>query len=622
MAAPWLLWLLFLAVTVWVYAPGIAGPALLDDRASVMVMDELNEHPEYALDYILGDTSGPLGRPVSMVSFVLEKLYLDEGISGGKKVNIALHLVNGSLVVWLFTYLLAYVRAPAYRWLAVTLGATWLLSPLYVSTVLYVVQRMAMLGALFMLAACVSYAGWRMALVRGETGRWQLPLVLVFLILAVFAKENSIVVLPILLLMEALWFGFRGEGGRPIIWLRRTSLGMIFLGTLFLATFFTVNADWLVNSYGNMPFNLQERVLTESNILWEYVGQLYSPDVTGMGLYHDDVIVAKSLTDPRGTLGSVVAWLGFFLLCLVLLRWQRGRYFVFACSIFVVGHLTESTILPLELYFEHRNYFPGIGLFLLLGLPLVAILKKWPEPTAPLLVCLGLYVLTLVLQTSSQVQLWSNGPLLKLNNVNAHPESYRANTDMGAELAQAGELVAALEYSARAHRARPSEREGDHDIRDLALSCLANKPLPDERVVLIGTVHAERPLSSVSTLQVLVRLLQGDTCPEFDRVGFANRMKQVFLEEGHDDKAANQIYSRLAVLESSLERYDNAYVYIEKFLNVSPDDVTGLLMKLHFSTALDLATEVSATIARLQALNENEKLTVSEQQTLSLYLEN
>ena len=85
---PLILGALILAVTAWVYWPGISGPALLDDRASVTVLDALGENPDYALDYIFGDIAGPLGRPVSMLTFVLEKLYLDEGISGGKKVNI------------------------------------------------------------------------------------------------------------------------------------------------------------------------------------------------------------------------------------------------------------------------------------------------------------------------------------------------------------------------------------------------------------------------------------------------------------------------------------------------------------------------------------------------------
>jgi hypothetical protein len=74
-------------------------------------------------------------------------------------------------------------------------------------------------------------------------------------------------------------------------------------------------------------------------------------------------------------------------------------------------------------------------------------------------------------------------------------------------------------------------------------------------------------------------------------------------------------------LENPLERYDNAYAYTERFLVLSPDNVRGLLMKLHFATALGKTVVVEETIENLQALDENGKLKVGDRQTLSLYLE-
>ena len=51
----------------------------------------------------------------------------------------------------------------------------------------------------------------------------------------------------------------------------------------------------------------------------------------------------------------------------LLLVWRWGRYLAFGIAWFLVGHSIESTVFSLELYFEHRNYFPGVGLFLLAG---------------------------------------------------------------------------------------------------------------------------------------------------------------------------------------------------------------------------------------------------------------
>ncbi len=629
---PLIVAILVLLLTAWIYWPGIGGPALLDDRASVMVLDGLDDNPEFAKDYIFGDRAGPLGRPVSMLSFVVEKLYLNEGISGGKKVNIALHLINGSLLIWLLTLLLNHIRAPASGWLALLAGSAWLLSPLYVSTVLYVVQRMAMLAMFFMLAALISYVYWRMALIRGESRRIGLVLVFIFLVLGVFSKETAIVGVPILLLMECLWFQFRGVDGRVIKELRLLTLVLIVGGTAFVLMYFFFAGDRLLGGYYRRSFSLSERVLTEGRILWDYMGQLLFPEVSRMGLFHDDIVISRSLLEPVTTLYSAFAWLAVLVSSVVLLRWQWGRYLVFAIALFIVGHSTESTVLPLELYYEHRNYFPGIGLFLGIALLLAILFRKWPEIATPALVWGGVFVVVFAMRTSSQVQIWSSAPLLYLTHVNGHPKSFRANADMASLLAEVGALEAALEYSAKAHQAKPEERQGDYDIRDLALSCGVNQPLPPERVAALGTVDPQRPLSSVSTLNVLVRQLQDNKCPNFDRLVFADRMAVIFLDDTYrgdrdwkdqyQEKASPNIYAGLAVLENSLERYGNAYQYTERFLLGSPGNIRGLLMKLHFATALQKKDEMAKTLSRLIALEEAGVLTLADQQTLSLYKEN
>ncbi len=618
--------LLVLLYGAWAYWPGVSGPELLDDRSSVLVIGDLKNQPELAFDYIFGDKSGLLGRPVSMVSFVLEKLYLDEGIRGGKKVNIILHMLNGGLVIWLFWLLFRFLEVPGYRALAVTLGAIWLLHPLLVSTVLYVVQRMAMLSSFFMLLATISYVYWRLALIAGKGGLVCFLMIPVFLLLALFAKENAIALIPTLLLMEVLWFEFAGCDGKVIRWLQRTCYGLIATGSIALLSILVFKWDYLAARLHRRPFTLEERLLTEARIVWDYVGQSFRPQVARMGLYHDDVIVSRTLFEPLSTLYAVLGWALLLLVCGVLLRWRGGRWLVFGIAWFLLGHSVESTVMPLELYFEHRNYFPAIGLMLTVGGLFAIIVKKWPEPKAPLLVSLALCALVLSAQTSSQAQIWSSRSLLLLSHLNAHPNSTRANIDMASEMARVGEIEAAHEYSrlanvASANAASSRERSGDYEIRDLALSCVANQAVPAAQIDDLGKKDPKRPLSSVTTLLTMVRLLQDDSCPNFDRMRFADRMAEIFQVDDFQTKAAANTYSNLAVLENALGRYDKAYAYAEKFLALSPSNKRGLLMKLHFATALGKVDTADAVIATLQQMDEQGKLTVGEQQTLAMYLE-
>jgi len=77
----------------------------------------------------------------------------------------------------------------------------------------------------------------------------------------------------------------------------------------------------------------------------------------------------------------------------------------------------------------------------------------------------------------------------------------------------------------------------------------------------------------------------------------------------------------LAVLENKLQRWQYANAYIDLFLEQSPGNAQGLLMKLHFNRALGKVAQADEVMATLQEMQQRGQLTVGEQQTLSLYLE-
>ena len=617
---PLLVALLLLAGTAWLYWPGAQGPAMLDDRSNVGVVANLQDSTHTASDYVFGNRSGPLGRPVSMLSFVLEQLYLDGGTAGSKRINILLHLVNGALVMYLLSLLLAHAGVPAPRWFAVLFGSAWLLSPLYVSTVLYVVQRMAMLSTLFMLLACIVYVHWRRVLLRGASGIVGFALLCACIALAVLSKENGILIVPVLVLLEVLWFRgchSRDRDGNPALY--RAAVTLLWLGAVAAVVWFVLRFDRIQAGYARRDFTLTERLLTQARVLWDYIGQLLWPDPSRMGLFHDDFPLSTSLFEPGSTFYAVSAWLLLVPLALLLLRWRSGALVVCALSIFLVGHAVESSVFALELYFEHRNYFPGIGLFLAIAAALGCLGARWPQLTAPVLAWSAVYVLLLAVQTGSQVQIWSSAPLLRLNYVNQHPLSFRANEEMAIHLAGVGALEQALAYSQRAGKLSNTERTGDRQIRDLALYCLANRPVPDALLQQLGTVEPRRPFAVVSTFQGFAKILQRGACPAFDRIAFAERMAQLFLAEGTRTTASPNFYAVLAGIENDLQRYDRAFAYTEKFLELAPHNVQGLLMQLHFATALGRQVQAQSAIRQLRLLQDAGRMNRGEIQTLELY---
>ncbi len=625
MTLPALAALLVLMLSVWLYWPGHTGPDLLDDRTSVLVLNGLADNPEQAWDYIFGDRSGAFGRSVSMVTFVAEELYLGGGLSVRKKVNILLHAVNGLLVTWLLWCLFRYRQTPHYRFLAVVLGATWLLHPLFVSTVLYVVQRMAMLSTFFLLLTLLSYLYWRFALIEGRRAPLRLVLVLVFFALGMAAKENTVVALPIILLLEVMWLDCRGRDQRPVLWAQRGIYALIAVGVIGASLVLVLGYDQLAERFHRRPFTLDERLFTQARILWDYVAQLVMPATHRMGLYHDDWIVSQSLNQPALTLWAVVGWAAVAFVVLLFWLGKHARLVAFGISWFLVAHTVESTVLPLEMVFEHRNYAPAIGLVIALGGLFHWVATRWRPVAAPLLVWLVALPLWFALQTSPLVLVWSSRPLLTLHHLNGHPTSARANNDMAALMAGHGELDAALGYSLAAYngsqnKAAANERYSDYLVRNLALSCAANQPPPPGTIEQVGARDVQRPLSSVPTLLTMVRLLQDNACPHIDRVVFADRMAQILLIDDRRRGAA-ALYSAMAILENALGRFDNALAYIEHVLRRSPNNRQALLMKLHFATALDRAAAVEEAVERLQSLQAQGKLTTAQRQTLALYVE-
>jgi hypothetical protein len=613
-----------LAVGAWLYWPGTVGPDLLDDRTSVMVGGDLVANPDEVVDFIFGDKSGLLGRSVSMTTFALEKLYLDQGMAGSKKVNIILHVVNAALFMLLCGQLFRFQQVRGYHWLAVLSGGLWLLHPLLVSSVLYVVQRMAMMSTFFMLLAALAYVRWRLAFMADKVAYPWALLVVAMLVLGMLAKENAIVIVPILLMLEVLWFRFEGHKGQPLTWLKFASLGLILLGAASLLAYYLLFYDSLAAAFHNRQFTLHERELTQLRILWDYIGQWFWPELGRMGLYHDDFPLSRSMCDPATTAWAFAAWVFVFVVCLVISRWRDGRLIAFGVAWFVLAHFVESTVLPLELYFEHRNYFPAMGLVLILAGFYVAMVRRWPETAPPLLVILGFGAVLVAGLASSQVQVWSNRQLLTLYHLNGHPDSFRANTDMAVELAELGEIEAAWRYSKKAHvgaslPAAKGETWGDYQLRDIALACIAGAHVPARQIEELGTVTPRRPFGTVNTLVTLVRMIQDGRCASIDTLHFADRMAAIFLVDDYQHLGKPRIFSSLAVLENALQRYDNAYAYTERYLSISPYSVKVLLMHLHFSTALGKQDEAERVIAQLRRMDAKGMISVADRKTLSLY---
>jgi len=151
---------LFLA-TAFAYYPGLNGPFLLDDFGSIAPLGNLGGVTDWVTfkAFVFGGHAGPTGRPLSLLTFLIDANDWPADAWAFKRTNLLIHLLNGILLGVLVSKILSalnYSRQDT-RWIALVSAGIWLLHPFLVSTTLYVVQRMAQLSTLFIFAGLIGH---------------------------------------------------------------------------------------------------------------------------------------------------------------------------------------------------------------------------------------------------------------------------------------------------------------------------------------------------------------------------------------------------------------------------------------------------------------------------------
>jgi tetratricopeptide (TPR) repeat protein len=430
----------FLGLTVLVYWSGLDGGFVLDDGANIMQAYIANPDWRAIVYTVTNNASGMLGRSVSMLSFVFTGLLYGLEPWGYKYHNLLLHMLNGVLLFQLLRVLLPQLDKALVnsRVLLVAGLATglWLLHPLLVSTVLYAVQRMAQLSAFFTLLALLSYLQARVVQQRG----WQFYLYgwLLFPLctgLAILSKENGILIPVYVLAIELLAFR---TGIREFFGNRRLAvlLSVFVLLPLLLGTLVLVFRFEALTNYEGRTFTLFERLLTQLHVLFFYVRMIFLPRISKMSLFHDDFPVTTAF-DPA-TAGLLLLLL---LACHAIFALRRSLPVVaFGLAWFLVSHLLESTVFPLEMVFEHRNYLASAGL---LVLPVYAM-SRLPQ-FKPLLVLNLAFIAIFAFMTATRSVEWGKNELFNEIAIQEHPGSGRALNNYVNFLTNRGEYEKTLE---------------------------------------------------------------------------------------------------------------------------------------------------------------------------------
>jgi len=428
-----------LSASLIVYIPGTSGTFLFDDKANILGNSLLQAD---TLGYAelkraaMSGTSGPLKRPVASLSFALN-YYFAGGRFDAKSfkiVNIVIHGINGFLIFifsgFLFRKILGAEPAGPKRYLsppaiAAIIALTWLVHPIQLTSVLYPVQRMTSLAMTFTLLCLIAYlhlrqnfstrsVAWRTGMVLGTVG---------FFLLAVFTKEIALLIPALILIIEIFCFP-----DSPLI-----KLGPMLARNRQLLTIVTLVAiatTYLVilyaqTGYGNRPFSMTERLLTEPRVLFFYLSLILVPRPNAFALHHDDISLSTGILEPWSTLPALLGIVAMIYAAFV--SRKKSPMIAFGLIWFLVGHLLESTVFALDLAYEHRNYLPSFGILVAIAGLLKLLLEKHKKSILILAIPVLLISLaSLTLQRSSK---WANPASMVYFQVNHHPKSARAHAE-------------------------------------------------------------------------------------------------------------------------------------------------------------------------------------------------
>lgn len=408
---------LLLVITGYTYNQGTSGDLFYDDLSFLAPLESLETY-EDSRQFITDGSGGPLGRRIALISFLPHADNWPDNSQVARQINVLIHLTNGALL-FLLTYQLLRLRnefnLDKCYWVALMAAGLWLLLPILASTSLITVQRWTGLSACFgLMGLNVFLSGYHLQSRKPLKGLILQGFGLgFFTLLALFTKESGALFPIYALVINVVLLNHLAAPG----WLKRIRHLVLWAGLLALLIYLSpLYHDWFsVNTFRG--WSSFERLQTQFVLLWQYLQLSFIPRVGFYGPFHDDVQLILGLL-------PIIAFTALMLVTL-LAYFFRGKspWPLFALLWFFAGHLIESTVIQVELMFEHRNYIAVFGVCLALAVMAWQVRGSLSK-VIPALLCI--YILMMWGALYATTNIWGNSIEAAENWVKHHPSSPRA----------------------------------------------------------------------------------------------------------------------------------------------------------------------------------------------------
>ena len=444
-------------VVVVIYAHTLDGPFVFDDRPNIVSNLHIRMSEFSFKNLADAAFKSPANqRPLSNISFALNYYLHGYNRTGFHLVNILIHIGSG---IFLYIFVKTTLGTPNIRldadqrlWIAFFTAAIWMVHPLQTQSISYVVQRMNSMAAMFYVLSMLLYARFRLCERRKQ--KCSLLAGCIIAALLALASKQIAATLPFVILAYELYF-FRQA---------RSKIYIASLIGCFLLTIVTVlillggdPIDRILMGYERREFTLIQRLLTQPRVVLFYLSLLIWPSPSRLNLDHDFAL-SHSLMDPISTVLAILALAVMILIAAITAKKQP--LVSFGIVWFFTNLVIESSIIPLEIIFEHRTYLPSMMLILtMVSVAFKVIRPKW--------LCVALLsILTAAgsIGTYTRNQVWTSAVTIWQDSALKSPQKARPYNNLGVALASVGRVNEAYQMYRRSLQIKPDYATAHYNL--------------------------------------------------------------------------------------------------------------------------------------------------------------
>jgi len=461
-----------------IYSSNLAGPFVFDDGRNIQNNPAIRLTQFSWSGLMDAATKSPLpNRPLAYISFAFNYYFHSYRTVGFHLTNILIHMLAG---LFLYLFIKITLGLPALqsrfgnsRWLPFIAVLIWLVHPLHTQSVTYIVQRMNSMASMFYILSMLCYV--RARLTQGPTVKWLLAAAcLMSGVLALATKETAATLPCFLLIYE--WFFFQDLSRE---WLKRhlPSLVGVFILLIVVSLIFMDGHPLakILSAYEFRNFTLAQRVLTESRVVILYLTLLIFPHPNRLNLDYDFPL-SHSLIDPLTTLLALLAITGLLAWSVWLAKKDRLLSF---CLLWFFGNLViESSVIGLEIVFEHRTYLPSMMIILLAAI----LANRYLRSNFLKAVMICAITLVFAAWTYERNTTWSNAVSLWSDVVKKSPQKVRPHNNLGNALKHQGKIEEAIVHFNKALQINPGYSKAHNNLG----TALASQGKTDEAIKHFG----------------------------------------------------------------------------------------------------------------------------------------